>query len=308
MKRDPDLSADHISMNQIIESVINTLNLNSNMVIVQTHVTNPFLKFESIAKMLDEYLVSGLSEKTLMTVTSSQKRLWNKNGIAINHNPHILLQTQDMEPVYEENSCLYIFRVESFMKFKNRIGSAQLFWQIPVNEAIDIDNEIAATVADDDRLSGMGTTLTAIALYRDKAYVLHAGDSRAYRLRGKEFLQLTKDHSVVQELIDSGAINESEAATHPQRSVLTNVLMGQGNITPLLIQYDLKVGDKFLICSDGLNNVVSNSEIHNVLTGPDALNKLIALTYERGAPDNVTVLIAEVGTGETETQFFGAAK
>ena len=173
---------------------------------------------------------------------------------------------------------------------------------------LDIDNEIAETAAANDRLAGMGTTLTAIALYRDKAYVLHAGDSRAYRLRGKEFLQLTKDHSVVQELIDSGAISESEAATHPQRSVLTNVLMGQGNITPLLIKYDLKVGDKFLICSDGLNNVVSNSEIHNVLTGPDALNKLITLTYERGAPDNVTVLIAEVGTGETETQFFGAAK
>ena len=173
---------------------------------------------------------------------------------------------------------------------------------------LDIDNEIAETAAANDRLAGMGTTLTAIALYRDKAYVLHAGDSRAYRLRGKEFLQLTKDHSVVQELIDSGAITESEAATHPQRSVLTNVLMGQGNITPLLIQYDLKAGDKFLICSDGLNNVVSNSEIHGLLNDSDPLNKLITLTYERGAPDNVTVLIAEVGTGETPTQFFGAAK
>ena len=173
---------------------------------------------------------------------------------------------------------------------------------------LDIDNEIAETAAANDRLAGMGTTLTAIALYRDKAYVLHAGDSRAYRLRGKEFLQLTKDHSVVQELIDSGAISESEAATHPQRSVLTNVLMGQGNITPLLIKYDLKVGDKFLICSDGLNNVVSNSEIHKILNEEDALNKLISLTYERGAPDNVTIVIAEVGAGDTETRFLGAAK
>ena len=177
-----------------------------------------------------------------------------------------------------------------------------------LSSLLEVDHEIAETAAADDRLSGMGTTLTAIAIYRQKAYVLHAGDSRAYRLRGKEFIQLTKDHSVVQELIDSGAITEAEAASHPQRSVLTNVLMGEGNITPLLIQHDLKFGDKFLLCSDGLNNVVSNSEIHKMLEGEDPISKLVELTYERGAPDNVTILLAEVGNGDTATQFFGAAK
>jgi serine/threonine protein phosphatase PrpC len=127
-------------------------------------------------------------------------------------------------------------------------------------------------------------------------------------LRGKEFTQLTKDHSVVQELIDAGTITEAEAAVHPQRSVLTNVLMGLGNITPLLVQYDVKAGDKFLLCSDGLTNVISNAELHKKMTEEDALSNLISLTYERGAPDNVTVVIAEVGTGDTVTEFFGAAK
>lgn len=177
-----------------------------------------------------------------------------------------------------------------------------------LNSILDIDNEIRLTAEADDRLSGMGTTLSAIALYRNKAYVLHVGDSRAYRLRGKEFLQLTKDHSVVQELIDAGTITEEEAAIHPQRSVLTNVLMGHGNLTPLLIEYEIKPGDKFLLCSDGLNNVVSNSEISKLMGEPDAISKLISLTYERGAPDNVTVLFAEVGTGDTATTFLGAAK
>lgn len=177
-----------------------------------------------------------------------------------------------------------------------------------LSAVLDVDDEIRLTAEANDRLSGMGTTLTAIALYRNKAYVLHTGDSRAYRLRGKDFSQITKDHSVVQELIDAGTITEAEAATHPQRSVLTNVLMGHGNVTPLLIQYDVKAGDKFLLCSDGLNNVVSNSEIHELMDKPDAINSLISLTYERGAPDNVTVVIAEVGAGETETQFLGAAK
>jgi serine/threonine protein phosphatase PrpC len=177
-----------------------------------------------------------------------------------------------------------------------------------LNSILDVDNEIALTAQANDRLSGMGTTLSAVALYRGQAYVLHVGDSRVYRLRGKEFSQLTKDHSVVQELIDSGAITEEEAATHPQRSVLTNVLMGHGNMVPVLIEYDAKPGDKFLLCSDGLSNVVLNEEIYKYLSGDDAISKLISLTYERGAPDNVTILIAEVGENDSETQFFGAAK
>lgn len=173
---------------------------------------------------------------------------------------------------------------------------------------LEVDDEIRLTADANDRLAGMGTTLTSVALYRGKAYVLHAGDSRAYRLRGTEFIQLTKDHSVVQELIDAGTITEEEAIVHPQRSVLTNVLMGHGNITPLLLEYDIKSGDKFLLCSDGLNAVIKNSEIASILKDDDALNKLIELTYERGAPDNVTVLIAEVGTGDSATSFLGAAK
>ena len=113
---------------------------------------------------------------------------------------------------------------------------------------------------------------------------------------------------MVQELIDSGAITEAEAAFHPQRSVLTNVLMGQGNITPLLVSYEVKPGDKFLLCSDGLNTVVSNDEINAALKGEDAISKLVELTYERGAPDNVTIILAEVGQSDTPTQFLGAAK
>ena len=177
-----------------------------------------------------------------------------------------------------------------------------------LNALLDVDHEIRITAEADDRLSGMGTTLTAIALYRNQAYVLHAGDSRAYRLRGKEFTQLTKDHSVVQELLDAGTITEAEAAVHPQRSVLTNVFMGLGNITPLLIQYEIKMGDKFLLCSDGLSNVISNQELAEIISQPDALSKLISLTYERGAPDNVTVVLAEAGAGDSATEFFGAAK
>ena len=84
--------------------------------------------------------------------------------------------------------------------------------------------------------------------------------------------------------------------------------MGQGNITPLLVSYEVKPGDKFLICSDGLNTVVSNDEINAALKGDDVISKLVELTYERGAPDNVTVILAEVGQSDTATEFLGAAK
>jgi serine/threonine protein phosphatase PrpC len=84
--------------------------------------------------------------------------------------------------------------------------------------------------------------------------------------------------------------------------------MGLGNITPVLIEYEAKPGDKFLLCSDGLSNVVKNSEIHEYMKREDAIADLISLTYERGAPDNVTIVIAEVGENETPTEFIGAAK
>ena len=84
--------------------------------------------------------------------------------------------------------------------------------------------------------------------------------------------------------------------------------MGEGNITPLLVSYDVKAGDKFLLCSDGLNNVLSNKEIHDALNTSDPISTLIERTYSGGAPDNVTVVVAEVGNGETATEFLGAAK
>ena len=166
-----------------------------------------------------------------------------------------------------------------------------------VNSIHDIDSAIHTAVSDNPALSGMGTTLTSLLIRGGSVALLHIGDSRAYRLRGNSLEQLSVDHTVIQELLNQGAITESEIATHPQRSVLTQVLMGEGGVEIPLPLFTIKEGDRFVLCSDGLSTVLSDKEIKSLIKGKDretALNALIDATYINGAPDNVTVIIADV--------------
>ena len=174
-----------------------------------------------------------------------------------------------------------------------------------------IDSEISVVTDEEIEKRGMGTTLTAL-LIRDKyVSLLHVGDSRCYRLRGNTLEQLSNDHTVVQELLDQGAISQSEAAEHPQRSMLTQALRGDGDVTPVLQMYEVKKGDRYLLCSDGLSGVLTDKEIKVGLKKSDkdeAVKFLIDATYVNGAPDNVTVLIADISeTSTTSPSLLGAA-
>jgi len=174
-----------------------------------------------------------------------------------------------------------------------------------------IDSEISAVTDEEIEKRGMGTTLTAL-LIRDKFIsLLHVGDSRCYRLRGNTLEQLSNDHTVIQELLDQGAISESEAVDHPQRSMLTQALRGDGDVTPVLQMYEVKKGDRYLLCSDGLSGVLTEKEIKVGLKKSDkdaAVKFLIDATYVNGAPDNVTVLIADISDSVImPTTLLGAA-
>ncbi len=176
----------------------------------------------------------------------------------------------------------------------------------------EMDSAIAEIGAQRPELVGMGTTLTAISLFNNFVLLLHIGDSRAYRIRGGKIEQISHDHTVVQELVDQGRLNLDEIADHPQRSFLTQALMGKQNLTPILIAYPAEKGDKFLVCSDGLTAVVDEASIVKVLQQDleSAVNSLVDLTYKNGAPDNVTVIATEIGevpSSVTPTKF-GAAK
>jgi serine/threonine protein phosphatase PrpC len=197
--------------------------------------------------------------------------------------------------------------VASSLAIKTLVQSAQVFTHPDIDEesADDLylqaiqeaDLSLKSAVEENPALSGMGTTLTSLLLRGSSVALLHIGDSRAYRLRGSAFEQLSVDHTVIQELLNQGAISESDIATHPQRSVLTQVLMGEGNIEVPLPVIDVKVGDRFLVCSDGLSSVLTEKEIKSLLKGKDrdaAVAALVDATYINGAPDNVTLVIGDI--------------
>jgi serine/threonine protein phosphatase PrpC len=181
------------------------------------------------------------------------------------------------------------------------------------NSIAQIDEALAQSVDDNPMLAGMGTTLSALFLHDGAIALLHIGDSRIYRLRGNTFEQLTTDHTVIQELLDQGAITHAEIATHPQRSVLTQVLMGEGRHLPGLTTLDIKGDDRFLLCSDGLTGVLSDKEIKAILKDKGrgtAVDALIEAAHLNGAPDNVTVIVADLLENDIQEpeSYLGAAK
>jgi len=168
-----------------------------------------------------------------------------------------------------------------------------------MNISYAIDEKIADEVKKNPDLSGMGTTLTALHLGEKSVELLHIGDSRCYQWKENRLIQLSVDHTVMQELIDQGRLTAEEALSHPQRSLLTQALMGDSGIDPVLVVYPAEIGDQFLLCSDGLNGVLSDHEISTVIKKyqdkkEDLLDALVDATKEKGAPDNITLLWVEV--------------
>ncbi|EAP97921.1 putative magnesium or manganese-dependent protein phosphatase [Janibacter sp. HTCC2649] len=160
------------------------------------------------------------------------------------------------------------------------------------------NTELGQLAHDDPDLDGMGTTLIAILRARDKLVLAHIGDSRAYVVRGGEVSQITKDHSFVQSLVDEGRLTPEEASTHPQRSLVTRVLTGAEGEEPDVVVRQAIVGDRYLICSDGLSDYVARDTIDEILTTErkpgDCAERLVQLALRAGAPDNVTVVIGDV--------------
>jgi protein phosphatase len=166
-------------------------------------------------------------------------------------------------------------------------------------EAMQRANEkLSNTVKEYSYLSGMGTTMDSLVFTNGKASIAHIGDSRVYLLRDGVMNQITKDHTFVQTLVDSGRITEEEALYHPRRNVLMRVL-GDASDEPQFDIYPLDVlpGDRFLLCSDGLCGVVPNAIIEENMKVADlaeATDLLVEEALEYGAPDNVTVILVEV--------------
>jgi protein phosphatase len=149
--------------------------------------------------------------------------------------------------------------------------------------------------AGDESCAGMGTTLVAAAVTRDGCTVVNIGDSRAYKITGDAIYQVTKDHSVVEEMIDRGDITRMEAKEHPKKNLITRALGTNADEPPDIFRPELNEGDFLLLCSDGLSNIVEEREMfYEIAYSRDireSCERLIALALSRGAPDNVTAVL-----------------
>jgi serine/threonine protein phosphatase PrpC len=159
------------------------------------------------------------------------------------------------------------------------------------------NRRIREMAASDRKLNGMGTTLVALLEDGDMVHVANVGDSRGYLLRNGELSQVTVDHSLVQELVDEGRLSPEDAERHPQRSVITRALGIDPEVEFDLFTYKLQVGDRLLLCSDGLSDVVDTKQIRNVLlrvrNAHEAARQLVTVANEQGGPDNITVIVVD---------------
>jgi PPM family protein phosphatase len=169
--------------------------------------------------------------------------------------------------------------------------------------AVDAANRgIREAIEADPSLDGMGTTLTAMLADGDGLDLVHVGDSRAYAWRDGALTQLTRDDTYVQGLVDKGVISPAEARAHPQRALVTQAVHGAG-IRPSYVVVKPRRGDRFLLCSDGLSDYVDEEAIATTLREqPDlrrCADELVALALAAGAPDNVSVILADVEMPDT---------
>ena len=161
---------------------------------------------------------------------------------------------------------------------------------------VEANHRIADAVQQRSDLEGMGTTLTALRFVGSQVGLVHVGDSRAYLLRGNALTQITHDDTYVQYLVDSGRLTPDEAKDHPRKSVILRALLGS-EVEPDVSIREARAGDRYLLCSDGLSDVVSTETIADTLQIEDpqeTADRLVELALRGGGPDNVTVIVADV--------------
>jgi PPM family protein phosphatase len=165
-----------------------------------------------------------------------------------------------------------------------------------LKEAVEIANrQIHSYAAAHPDVRGMGTTTTAVGLLGDRAFLSQVGDSRAYLIRRGEAVQLTKDQSLMQRLVEAGELTEEEAEKSERRNIILQALGPDARVKVDLTHQEVRRGDILVLCSDGLSGQVKKEEIAEVVLGQRdlaaACDRLIALANERGGPDNITVVI-----------------
>jgi len=255
----------------------------------------------------DQFLVAELTKAMQISQTS----LSQPSSLLGEQKGHLFLVADGMggHSAGEEASRLAVESIEAFTVnalkwFLQRndpsAGSAAAEFTEAIEEA---DRAVIKEAENSPDLQGMGTTLTVGYVVNAQLFVAHVGDSRAYLHRDGSLSQLTRDHSYVADLLRAGAIRPEEAYRHPLRHVITNVIGGTAaGVRAESHTIDLRPGDRLLLCSDGLTDMISAEEIAAGLaaeTNPEiACRRLVDLANERGGHDNITVIVAQFESAE----------
>ena len=169
--------------------------------------------------------------------------------------------------------------------------------QVLMNAAELSNSAVFYRASIDPDCAGMGTTMVAALLDKGVAHILNIGDSRCYLITGNGVVKLTRDHSVVEDLVERGEITPEEARLHPRKNLITRALGAEEHIRADLYRQELMEGEYLLLCSDGLSNVVTDQELlYEILHGGAAENcctRLLQIAMDRGAPDNVTAVLLQ---------------
>ncbi|MGM9977593.1 MAG: Stp1/IreP family PP2C-type Ser/Thr phosphatase [Clostridium sp.] len=158
-----------------------------------------------------------------------------------------------------------------------------------------VNTDIFNNSKESERLNGMGTTITACMTFEDKIQIANVGDSSCFGIKNNYIVKLTKDHSLVQELLDAGSISEQQASKHPKKNIITRAVGTSSHVDVDIFQMDKDEFDIYMLCTDGLTNELSKKEIleiiHKSSDLDEACNKLVELAKYRGGKDNITVLL-----------------
>lgn len=165
-----------------------------------------------------------------------------------------------------------------------------------LKEAINFVNTIIYNYScENQELNGMGTTITSCLVINDMVYVANVGDSSSFGIKGKVIKKITKDHSLVQELVDLGTISEYEAINHPKKNIITRAVGTSKSVDVDIFEVPKNDYDLFLLCTDGLTNEVTNEQIISVMLTSESFNEacsnLIEIAKQKGGRDNITVLL-----------------
>src|SRR3954468_3579872 len=167
--------------------------------------------------------------------------------------------------------------------------------EVLAERAQEANRRIFDLAREDASRSGMGTTLTGALLASDEVSIVHVGDSRAYLFRDGELRQLTRDHSLVEELRRRGQLTSEEAEEHPQRSIITRALGPERDVELDVHTHQARNGDLFMLCSDGLTSMVRQDRLQEIVAGTgtlrEAADRLVSEANEMGGRDNITVVL-----------------